>query len=89
MITTGIILIGYTLLSWLIGIFPDSTGFPDAAHEAMAGLGGYLGIWSPILPIATLTTVLTLVFGTEIAIFGFKGVKWVISHIPWIGGKGA
>jgi len=88
MILSGIILIGAYLLTWVIGILPASTGFPDEAHAAMAGLGGYLGIWSPILPIATLGTLVTLVFSVEIAIFGFKGVKWVISHIPWIGGKG-
>jgi len=88
MILSGIISIGAYLLSWIIGILPDSTGFPDEAHTAMSGLGGYLGIWSPILPIATLGTLVALVFSVEIAIFGFKGVKWVTSHIPWIGGKG-
>lgn len=88
MIITGIILIAYSLLSWLIGVFPDSTGFPQDAHTAMSSLGGYMGIWSPILPIATLLVLVGLVFSVEIAIFGFKGVKWIISHIPWIGGKG-
>jgi len=54
----------------------------------MAGLGGYLTMWSPILPISTLIACLTLVFGVEIGIFSFKGIKWIISHIPFIGGKG-
>jgi len=88
MIITAIIYLAYFLLSGIIGLFPASTGFPTEAHQAMAGLGAYLGIWSPILPIATLVTVVTLVFSVEIAIFTFKGVKWVISHIPQIGGKG-
>lgn len=88
MIPNAIISIAYSLLHWLIGILPASTGFPPEAHTAMQGLGGYAGIWSPILPLATLATVVTLVFSVEIGIFGFKGIKWIISHIPWIGGKG-
>jgi len=88
MIPNAIILIAYSILSWLIGILPNSIGFPTEAHTAMSGLGGYLAIWSPILPMATMLTVITLVFGVEIGIFSFKGIKWIISHIPWIGGKG-
>jgi len=88
MITTAFIDFGYFLLNGIISLFPSSVGFPQAAHDAMAGLGGYVGIWTPILPMATLLTVITLVFSVEIGIFGFKTGKWVISHIPWIGGKG-
>lgn len=88
MIVTSIIFIAYNLLNWLIGILPSSTGFPVEAHEAMLGLGSKLSIFTPILPMQTLTTLLTLVFGVEIAIFSFKGVKWIISHIPQVGGKG-
>jgi len=88
MIITAIILIAYQILDWIIYIFPASTGFPEEAHTAMITLGGYLGVWSPILPITTLTTVLTLVLGMEVGIFAFKTIKWIISHIPWAGGKG-
>lgn len=88
MIPNALILIAYSILNWLIGLLPTSTGFPTAAHEAMAGLGGYLAIWTPILPVATLLTILTIVYGVEVGIFTFKGVKWIISHIPLIGGRG-
>jgi len=88
MIITGIILIAYQILDWLIFIFPSSSGFPTEAHTAMTTLGGYLGIWSPILPITTLTTVVSFVLAVEIGIFTFKGIKWIISHIPFAGGKG-
>jgi len=89
MIVNGIIFIGYSILDWILSIFPSSAGFPAEAHQAMAGLGGYLGIWSPILPITTLITVVTLVFGVELGIFIFKSVKWIVSHIPQVGGKGS
>jgi len=88
MILTAIINFAYFLVSGIISILPASSGFPTAAHTAMAGLGGYLAIWSPVLPITTLITCLGIVFSVEIAIFGFKTFKWILSHIPWIGGKG-
>jgi len=88
MIVNKIIFIAYTVLSWIIGLFPDSVGFPEEAHTAMTSLGGYLGIWSPILPIDTLLTVVTLTLSVEIGIFGFKTLKWIISHLPWVGGRG-
>lgn len=88
MIITSIILIAYNLLHWLIGILPNSSGFSQQAHEAMVYLGSKFGIFSPILPMSTIATLVTLVFSVEVAIFSFKGVKWVISHIPQIGGRG-
>jgi len=88
MILTGIINFVYFAISSIINLLPISTGFPADAHTAMAGLGGYMGVWGPILPLTTLLTCITIVFGVEIAIFGFKTGKWIISHLPWIGGKG-
>lgn len=88
MITTAIINLAYFLINGLISFFPVGTGFPSAAHDAAIALGGYLGILSPLIPTSTLLTCLTLVLTVELAIFGFKTLKWVISHIPWIGGKG-
>lgn len=82
----------FTIIYWfansLVNLFPLSTGFPTGAHEAMALLGGYIGIFSPILPMTTLITVITIVFSVEISVFGFRTLKWVISHLPFIGGKG-
>jgi len=89
MITNAILNIGFIMLQWIINLFPQSTGYDSSFHTAMSSLGGYLAIWTPILPIGILSTLLLLVFSVELAIFGFKSVKWIISHIPWIGGKGA
>jgi len=88
MIFTGILSHGYTLISWVLGLFPSSTGFPFEVHEAMASLGGYVGIWSPILPMKILAFWIGIVLAVEISIFGFRTVKWLISHIPQIGGRG-
>lgn len=88
MIVTGIISLAYSILNWLINVLPNSTGFPTEAQSAFTTLGGYLGVWSPILPITTLATCVGIIFSMELGIFAFKSIKWIISHIPWIGGSG-
>lgn len=88
MIITAIINIAYSFLHWFIGVLPTSTGFPAEATTAVTSLGGFIGVWSPILPLTTLATCVSLAFALELGIFSFKTIKWIISHIPWIGGKG-
>ena len=83
-----IVSIVYNFLAFLIGLFPTGQGFPTEVHSAFSTLGGYVGLLDPIIPIATMLWCLMLVFGVEIAIFGFKTLKWIISHIPFVGGKG-
>jgi len=85
---TFILNILYNFLSFLIGLFPVGTGFPTSFHTAISALGGYLHILDPLVPISILLTCLTLIFGVEIALFGFRTLKWVLSHIPFLGGKG-
>lgn len=78
----------FFFLQFLINIFPAGTGFPAEVHSAFVTLGGYMHTLDSFIPFETLLWCLTLIFGVEIAIFGFKTTKWVISHIPFIGGKG-
>lgn len=78
----------YNFINFLIGLFPNGTGFPTEVHTAFSTLGGYIGLIDVLVPVSTMLWCLTLIFGVEIAIFGFKTVKWIISHIPFIGGKG-
>jgi len=84
MITTAIINFAYYVISSIISLFPVSTGFPSEVHSALAGLGGYLGIVSPLLPVATLLTCITLVFSVEISVFGFHTFKWIIGHVSQV-----
>lgn len=83
-ILTGV----YNFLSFIIGLFPTSSGFPEQVHDAFSTLGGYIGLLDVIVPTQTLLWCLLLLFSVEIAIFGFKTLKWLLSHIPFIGGKG-
>jgi hypothetical protein len=88
MITTAIVNLGYLLVSGIISIFPAGAGFPTAVHTALQSLGAYFQLLDPLVPTGQMITVLTIVFGVELAIFGFKTLKWLISHIPFVGGRG-
>jgi len=74
-------------LSTIIGFFPTSDGFPPEVVNAFAAIGGYTQIFTPIIPFGTLAAVMAIVFSTEIAIFGFKTLRWLLGHIPFIGGN--
>ncbi len=78
----------YNFLAFLINLFPEGTGFPAEVHEAFSTLGGYFGIMDVFVPLDIVLWCLITIFSAEIAIFGFKTMKWVISHIPLLGGKG-
>ena len=77
----------FNFLSFLIGLFPTGSGFPTSFHTATIYLGGYLHLLDPLVPISILLTCLTLIFGVEIALFGFRTLKWLLSYIPFIGGS--
>ena len=76
------------ILSGIIGLFPVGTGFSATVHSAFSGLGAYLGILDPLIPISTLISAVTLIVSVELALYSFRSLKWLISHIPAIGGKG-
>jgi len=78
----------YSFLQFLINLFPVGTGFPAGFHTAVSALGGYLHILDPLVPISILLSCLTFIFSVEIAIFGWRTLKWILSHIPIFGGKG-
>jgi hypothetical protein len=78
----------YNFLSFLINLLPTGTVFPSSVHTAFSTLGGYFGIMDSFISLSVLYWCLITIFGVEVAIFGFKTIKWVISHLPWIGGKG-
>jgi len=88
MITTAFLSIVAYFFELIISVFPQGTGFPAQVHTASQQIGGYVGILDPIFPIDTLYQIIILVIVIEIAILGFKSLKWVISHIPFVGGRG-
>lgn len=88
MITDFFITFGLFILDFIISLFPISTGFPTDVTNSVNYLGGIVGIFSPLVPLGTLATVLTLYVSIDLIIFSFKTFKWLFSFIPFIGGKG-
>jgi len=87
MITDALISIALFVADLIIGILPSGGTLPASVHSAAASLGGYLAVFDPLVPVGTLISALTLVFSVEIGIFAFRSARWIISHLPFIGGK--
>lgn len=87
MIVSGFLYLSATLLNAVLGLFPNSTGTPAGFTNAVDTLAGYVGILDPLVPLDTLATVFTLIISYELAVFTFRGFRWIISHIPFIGGR--
>lgn len=88
MITTAFINLGYNIIAGFISLFPSGGGFPTAWHTAIEALGGYLHILDPLVPISILLSCVLFLFTVEVAIFGFKTFRWIMGHVPLVGGKG-
>jgi len=88
MIITAFINILVYLMETAISLFPFGEGLPVEVHESATYIGSYAKTFDAILPINTLFTVLTILITVELIILTFKSFKWLISHIPFIGGRG-
>jgi len=88
MIFTIFLTIAYYILGIIINFFPISTGFSTDVYTSFQYFAQQTTILQPIFPFDTMGQVLAILFVVELAIFGFETVKWLISHIPWIGGHG-
>jgi len=88
MITEFFINLGVYVLGFLTGLFPTSNGFPTEVMDSASYLGGIIGVFNPLVPLGTLATVLGLYVAFDVIVFGFKTFKWILSFVPFIGGKG-
>jgi len=88
MITTAFLSTLNFFFGLIVSVFPEGDGFPQLVHTAAQQVGGYVGILDPIFPIDTLYQIIVLVIVIEIAILSFKSFKWIISHLPFVGGRG-
>lgn len=88
MISNIFIKLAYILLSTILNLLPVSSGFSADVTSAATHFGSYFGMFSPIIPIGTLGIAVSVAFSVEIAIFGWKTLKSIVSHIPQFGGAG-
>lgn len=88
MITTILLNLAYKMLSGFIALFPVGTGFSDTVHSSFQTLGGYFQILDPLIPISTITASVLFIFAMEISLYAFRMFKWLMSFVPFFGGKG-
>lgn len=88
MIFNAFIALGGYIIEAIAFILPQSPGFPADVSSAITTVGQYSRVLDLVLPASTLATIIALILSVEVAIFTFKSVKWLISHIPLVGGRG-
>jgi hypothetical protein len=88
MIFTAIISLSLILIGVLLAVLPSSNGFPQEVTDAANYIGSYMGIFDVIVPMSTIADIVTLVIIFELALFSFKAVRWIVSYMPLIGGRG-
>lgn len=88
MITNALITLGTILATIITFPFPESAGFPPSFLAAFTDFGSYVGFADLLVPISALGTATGLILTLELSIFGFKGLRWISSHLPFIGGRG-
>lgn len=88
MIGDLIINFAYDFVTFFINFLPIGAKFPDELHSAVAILGGYNDLFSPIIPFSTLLVVVPLALSIRFGYWIFRTFKWVAGHIPLVGGKG-
>lgn len=86
MITGFFLDLPYYFLSFLIGLLPASQGFPPDILSAAQYIGSKIGIFGPVMPIETLSACLGILFAAQLGVWAFKSLKWIISHVPFVGG---
>lgn len=75
-------------LDLMVNVFPTGNGFPQDVHTSAQYIGGYARALDPLIPFDTLGQVILLLITVELAILGFKTFRWLLSHVPFIGGRG-
>lgn len=88
MIFNALLFIASKIVTWILSLFPISTGYPSSVFDIAQTVGSYLYTFDFVLPISTLYTCFFLFLSVQLSIYAFKSAKWIISHIPWIGGRG-
>jgi hypothetical protein len=68
-------------VQYILDVLPDGTGFPAEVHASAVTFGSYIDMWQPLIPFDTLYQILGFVFAVEIAILGFRAMRWVISVV--------
>jgi len=91
MITSAFLYLGSLMISILlatVALIPGDDGFPQGVTDMVTFLGGYTGYAGTFFPLADLAIVVRAVLAFELFVLSFALLRWAVSFIPWVGGKG-
>lgn len=80
--------VGYYLLNVILTVFPNSTGFNPEIIAGINQISGYTQIIDTLVPMDTLGQIFVLVIAFELVIFAWKGLRFFVGYLPFIGGRG-
>lgn len=87
MITAALIFFASYILTFIASLLPSSAGIPPSVQSAVVTFGGHLRVIDVLLPVDALALAMTTVISIQLAIFAFKSFKWILSHLPFVGGR--
>lgn len=80
------IFLGFVYIAVLIAISPllllGDVSLPGDIASAVSTMGGYLQPIDPIIPMATLFEVFSVILIFEAGVLTWEGVNWVLRRIP-------
>ena len=86
MILEALIIVVLLVINLIFSVFPTITP-PEAIATAFTTATTSLWTLNAFIPIPTIVSAVSILMLTELTILQFKFWKWVVSHIPFIGGR--
>lgn len=79
-----------SVITWIVGLFPDwePPGWLINADDMVQQVFGFFDGLSPWVDWAFIGTICLIPFGVWAAVLLFKGVRVIVSHVPFFGGRG-
>jgi len=75
----------FIILSW--DIWGNTSLFSAEVHSAALTLGENFGLIDFIVPTTTLALAVGAVYSIDIAMWTWRTIRWIMTHIPFIGGR--
>jgi len=80
MVTTGLINLGYTIISWILGLLPEYTGLPTGLQNALTWIGGTGAGLNCIVPVDTYRAQILIIMYTALILLTVRFFAWLFNR---------
>lgn len=80
MITGFFLTLLLTFITFVVGFLP-TTAFPAAFETSINLIWGYVNLFSMVVPVSTITTLLGIVMSYYTALFAWDAFHWVLRRL--------